>query len=106
VTLASPNAGSARYRTECLDWILVPGLRHRHRLDEKASKASEALAKLRWRWTMDETNSERVSVREYARQVGRARTVVRKMAQGYADWTRGGHGALTTSSLSEAIGCS
>lgn len=54
------------------------------RLDQTQNKAAEALMKLRWRWTLNESNSERVSFREYARQVGKSDMVIRRDANGYA----------------------
>lgn len=52
-------------------------------LDEAVSRTSEALARLRWHWTLDEHNEERVSVREYARQVGRSFPAVHSYANGF-----------------------
>lgn len=51
-----------------------------HRLEEQAEKAGSALAELRWHWTLDESNPERVSIREYARAVGRAEGPIRRSA--------------------------
>lgn len=42
-----------------------------HDLELTATRASGALAKHRWHWTMDESNPGRVSFSEYARQVNR-----------------------------------
>jgi hypothetical protein len=69
-------------------------------LEAAASSTAEAIAAHRWHWTLDESNPERVSIREYAREVGRHRRVIGKMAQGYADWTAGAAGGAT---LSECI---
>lgn len=54
-----------------------------HRLESSASKASEALAKHRWHWTLDDTNPERVSFKAYARAVGRADSTIREYVHGY-----------------------
>lgn len=54
-----------------------------HRLERTASSASETLAELRWHWTLDESNSKRVSLREYARAVGRDHGLIRKYARGF-----------------------
>jgi len=54
-----------------------------HELDTRADRASEALAKLRWHWTIDQSNSDRVSKRAYARAVGRSEAVIRHYANGY-----------------------
>jgi len=53
------------------------------RLENLASGATEALAKLRWHWTLDESNPERYTVSEYARRAGRSQKAVYAMAQGY-----------------------
>jgi hypothetical protein len=54
-----------------------------HRLERAASSASEELARLRWHWTLDETNPGRVSLRAYARAVGRDARTITVYAQGY-----------------------
>jgi hypothetical protein len=54
--------------------------------DHRLERASESLAKLRWHWTLDETNPERVSIRAYARSIGRGEAVVRFQVNGYAAW--------------------
>ena len=69
-------------------------------LDESASIAGQALASLRWHWTLDETNTDRVSFRAYARAVGVAFATVRNMATGYAAWRSDSDIAIT---LAEAI---
>lgn len=55
-----------------------------HNLEQVADKASGQLAQHRWHWTLDESNPARVSIREYARQVGRSDTAIGFMARGYA----------------------
>ncbi len=52
-------------------------------LESRVGRISERLAKLRWHWTLDETNPERVSLKQYARDVGRHFTTVRGYAKGY-----------------------
>lgn len=54
------------------------------RLDDTQSKAAEALMRLRWHWTLDESNTERVSLSEYARQVGKNETSIRRDAKAHA----------------------
>jgi hypothetical protein len=56
------------------------------RQDQRLTKAGEELAELRWRWTLDETNPDRVSFTEYAGQVGAHRGTVARYAHGYAAW--------------------
>lgn len=52
-------------------------------LERLSAKASEELARHRWYWTLDESNQARVSIREYARQVGRDFRTIHKYANGY-----------------------
>lgn len=65
------------------------------RLDRAATSASEELARLRWHWTLDESNPERVSLSEYARAVGRARSIISRDANAYVLLRRGTATALT-----------
>ncbi len=71
------------------------------RLDQAASAASEELARLRWHWTLDESNAERVGLREYARAVGRDHKTIRAHAEGYKTWAGGG--AAPSSSLNQEV---
>lgn len=64
------------------------------RLETAATSASEELARLRWHWTLDETNTDRVSLREYARAVGRAHSIIARDANAYALTVRGGANSL------------
>ncbi|HEY5985124.1 MAG TPA: hypothetical protein VIV12_01895 [Streptosporangiaceae bacterium] len=57
-----------------------------HQLEEVADRASGQLAKHRWHWTLDESNPYRVTVTEYARQVGRDKSTISTMVNGYATW--------------------
>lgn len=63
------------------------------RLERTTTKASEDLAKLRWRWTLDESNSGRVTFAAYARAVGRDPAPIRIYARGY-QFMREGHMSL------------
>jgi type I site-specific restriction endonuclease len=54
------------------------------RIEKLATGASEQLAELRWHWTLDETNPKRVSLRAYARSIGRDVSIVSRYAHGYA----------------------
>lgn len=75
-----------------------------HRLDQAATSAQEALADLRWHWTLDETNPDRVSFRRYAEAVGRSDRAIGNMARGYAMWTEGGaNDIVRTRSLTDCI---
>lgn len=57
-----------------------------HKLDERATKGMEALARHRWHWTLDESNPGRVSIRAYARAVGRSQRTVQAHVNAYASW--------------------
>jgi hypothetical protein len=61
-----------------------------HRLEQVAERGREELAQHRWHWTLDESNPERMPIREYARQVARSERVIRMMVNGYASWTATG----------------
>lgn len=54
-----------------------------HRLSLEAETAQQQLAQHRWHWTLDESNPERVSIRQYAREVGKAYTTIHGMVKGY-----------------------
>jgi alkanesulfonate monooxygenase SsuD/methylene tetrahydromethanopterin reductase-like flavin-dependent oxidoreductase (luciferase family) len=58
-----------------------------HNLEQIADKANGQLAKHRHHWTLDESNPRRVSIREYARQVGRDESTIRVMVNGYATYS-------------------
>lgn len=52
-----------------------------HELEGAATRASESLMRLRWHWTLDESNPARVAIREYARAVGRNEGTIRRDAK-------------------------
>lgn len=54
-------------------------------LEGRIGKMSERLAKLRWHWTLDESNPARVSLRQYARDVGKGFSTIHSYANGYPD---------------------
>src|SRR5882757_1101672 len=56
--------------------------------DHRLEKAADELAKLRWHWTLDESNSNRVSFSEYAHAVGRSETRIRQHASAYAQFVQ------------------
>src|SRR5438309_7292975 len=60
-----------------------------HRLERAADSAALALMRLRWHWTLDESNSKRVSVRAYASAVTKNSTRIHDDAHGYALLERG-----------------
>jgi hypothetical protein len=53
------------------------------KLEKASSSASEALMEHRWHWTLDESNPKRVSIREYARSVGKSPRLIGSYANGY-----------------------
>lgn len=54
-----------------------------HRLEKVASGSSVALMKHRWHWTLDEANPRRISVSQYARDVGRTRVPIYRSVTTY-----------------------
>lgn len=52
-----------------------------HTLEKSAEGAARDLILLRWHWTLDESNPDRVSIEEYARQVGRSQPGIWRDAQ-------------------------
>jgi hypothetical protein len=54
--------------------------------DRKLQRSADELMELRWHWTLDETNPERVSQREYARQVGVDQSKINVDANAWADY--------------------
>jgi hypothetical protein len=65
-------------------------------LEASVEEASEALAKLRWQWTLDESNPERISFSAYSRQVKRHHSLITRYARGYAIFIQGREGAVAT----------
>ena len=57
-----------------------------NQLEKVADASSEALAHHRWHWTLDESNPDRVSITQYARDVARVQTTIRTMVRGYEMW--------------------
>lgn len=53
------------------------------KLENASSSASEALMEHRWHWTLDESNPKRVSIREYARAVGKSHVAITRDANAY-----------------------
>lgn len=58
-----------------------------HTLEDKTNKTQEELARLRWHWTLDESNPDRVSCYRYAADIGRSESNVSRMAHGFAAFT-------------------
>ena len=54
------------------------------KLEKASSSASEMLMEHRWHWTLDESNPKRVSLREYARAIGKSFSTISADAKGYA----------------------
>ena len=55
----------------------------------------------RWHWTLDEDNPKRVSIRQYAKEVGVGFKRVANTVNGYAAWSSGDVGSHIT--LGECI---
>lgn len=72
-----------------------------HRLEMAEHKASEALSKHRWHWTLDESNPGRVSVLAYARAVGRSNTTISTEVNGYAAYLIDFRAGTVTKSVAE-----
>ena len=75
-------------------------VREDRRLEAATDLAGEALARHRWHWTLDESNSERVSIREYARSVGRGFGRIQAMVNGFARWQAQGDLDVEVTALS------
>lgn len=73
-----------------------------HRLETATERANGELARHRWHWTLDETNSDRVSLRAYAHAVGKAKSVIERYAHGYVDWVATGGGQSISESIARA----
>lgn len=65
------------------------------KLEQAASATAEELCRHRWRWTLDESNPKRVSVRAYARAVARSQKTVQCQVTGYVAWKGDGGAAFT-----------
>ncbi len=55
-------------------------------LDAEIARNTEDLMELRWHWTLDESNPQRVSAAAYAREVGRSRQVISRDAHAWQRW--------------------
>jgi hypothetical protein len=78
-------------------------VREDRRLEDAQESTFEALVAHRWHWTLDESNPERVPMREYARTLGRSERTIRGQVKGYADW-RARAGARRLSDCIEMAG--
>jgi hypothetical protein len=66
--------------------------------DQRLQKSTDELMELRWHWTVDASNPGRLSIAEYAREVGASRSRVSQDANAWADWLsskRSGSGSPT-----------
>jgi hypothetical protein len=61
-----------------------------HELERGHERATEQLAEHRWHWTLDQTNADRVPIREYARRVGRGIASIHRMAHGFEAFRNSG----------------
>jgi hypothetical protein len=53
------------------------------RLESSANETSLALMEHRWHWTLDESNPDKVTISEYARQIGCSFTNIKRYAKGF-----------------------
>ena len=75
-----------------------------HELEGRTERASEALAKHRWHWTLDESNADKVSTTAYARDIGRGHKLVSTYARGYKLFVeRAGSPGGTALTIQDAI---
>lgn len=63
--------------------------------DKRLQRSANELMEVRWHWTLDETNPDRVSQLEYARQVGVDHKRIYVDANAWADWLAAQGGART-----------
>lgn len=70
-------------------------------LEARHNKAQVELCNHRWHWTLDDNNDERMSMRAYARLVGRSSKAIQKHAKGYQLWMESGDVEVAT--LSDCI---
>lgn len=54
--------------------------------DRRLTKAADSLMELRWHWTLDESNPDRVGFTAYGRAVGRDEAIIRRDARAWADY--------------------
>ncbi len=76
------------------------------KLEARQERGLEELARHRWHWTKDEQNPDRITIAEYAERVGRSRSAIARMVNGYAAWVDGHHlvplaDAIATANMSE-----
>lgn len=73
-------------------------------LEASVESASEELARLRWRWTLDEDNAWAVSFRAYARAVGKDEKLIREYAHTHVRMaSSAGRGLTFAEARSQAI---
>ena len=76
----------ATYRGESVMTLSASVVEDDHKLEIAIERSSEKLARHRWHWTLDEGNALKVSIRQYAKDVGRAYATIHKYAKGYEAW--------------------
>lgn len=65
--------------------------------DRKLQRSADELMELRWHWTLDESNPNRVGFTTYAREVGVSEGAVRNAAHAWADYLKAdSYGAVRT----------
>ena len=78
--------------------LTLPGhvVKEDHKLEGSVHAASEQLAELRWHWTLDESNPERVSFRQYAEDVGKHYKTITDYVNGYVLYAHSDSGSAVT----------
>lgn len=64
--------------------------------DHKLQRSADQLMELRWHWTLDETNPDRVEMAAYGRQVGTDRSRISRDAHAWADYLKATRAASST----------
>lgn len=70
--------------------------------DRKLQRSADELMELRWHWTLDETNPNRVGLREYGRQVGTHNSRISRDANAWADYLAAQSAAGASSTVGAA----
>jgi hypothetical protein len=61
--------------------LLQEAIAQDRRLEHSSDSSARALIRHRWHWTLDESNPDRVGIREYARRVMRDQGLISKYAR-------------------------
>jgi hypothetical protein len=84
--LAGPLGPAYRHRGGTAMILPAEVAERDKQLDAEIARTTEELMELRWHWTLDTTNPDRVTAAAYGRAVGRARQVISGDANAWARW--------------------